>query len=119
VRYWGIALLDELFTALDWVNHQSSLNAHQALIDSDGRFRAVVALADPGVPNWLDPAGRSRGLLQGRWFEADHGPVPTITRVKMHALRDHLPQDTPLVDSRQRQAELRMRRRGAQFRRKW
>src|SRR5688572_1166194 len=81
VRYWGIALLDEIFNALDWTARQSSLNGHQACIDADGRFRAVIALADPGVPNWLDPDGRRRGLLQGRWFDSDSSPVPTIRRV--------------------------------------
>ena len=49
-------------------------------------FRAVISIADPGVPNWLDPAGHHRGLLQGRWFEADSGPVPTIRRAQPAAV---------------------------------
>ena len=119
VRYWGIVILDEIFNALDWVNNQTSLNGFQAYRDSDGRFRAVLALHDPGVPNWLDPAGRRRGLLQGRWFEASCGPVPTIKRVKLCDVRKHLPADTPVVSTADRDEALRARRRGAQYRRKW
>jgi hypothetical protein len=118
-RYWGVVALDELFNALDWVNNQTSLNASQARLDSDGRFRAVLCLEDPGVPNWLDPIGRTRGFLQGRWFEASSGPLPTIRRVRLADLRQHLPRDTPSIDFDQRQTLLRIRRRGAQFRRKW
>jgi hypothetical protein len=119
VRYWGIVTLDELFDALDWVNNQTSLNDSQIHHDSDGRFRAVLALQDPGVPNWLDPIGRRRGLLQGRWFEASSGPVPTVKRIPLAQLRAHLPSDTPVVSAAQRREFLQERSRGAQYRRKW
>jgi hypothetical protein len=119
VRYWGIVTLDELFNSLDWVNNQTSLNDRQARLDSDGRFRGVLALEDPHVPNWLDPVGRRRGLLQGRWFEANRGPVPTVTTVPLANLRDFLPPDTPVVSAAQRQELLQIRSRGAQYRRKW
>jgi hypothetical protein len=119
VRYWGIALLDEIFNALDWTVRQSSLNGHQACIDADGRFRAVISIADPGVPNWLDPGGRRRGLVQGRWFDSDSGPVPMIRRVQLRDLREHLPPDTRVIDADERAAQLRQRSRGAQLRRKW
>lgn len=118
-RYWGIVTLDELFNSLDWVNHQTSLNDSQAHLDSDGRFRAVLALEDPKVPNWLDPVGRRRGLLQGRWFEASSGPLPIVTRLPLAELRDFLPSDTPVVSSTQRRQLLQRRSRGAQYRRKW
>jgi len=118
-RYWGIVTLDELFNSLDWVNNQSSLNDSQARLDSDGRFRAVLSLEDPRVPNWLDPVGRRRGLIQGRWFEASSGPLPTLTKVPLADLRDLLPADTPVVSDAQRRAMLQRRSRGAQYRRKW
>lgn len=119
VRYWGIVVLDELFNALDWVNNQSSLNGFQARLDSDGCFRAVLSLSDPGVPNWLDPVGRTHGLLQGRWFEASSAPTPTIRRVKLRDVRKHVPRGTPAITADQRDELLRTRRRGAQYRRKW
>jgi hypothetical protein len=118
-RYWSILLADNLFNTVDWVNCQSSLNGFQAQLDTDGKFRAVLSVADPGVPNWLDPAGRLSGVIQGRWNECSSSPLPDVKRVKLAELRDHLPADTPVVGDAERDQALRLRRRGAQYRRKW
>ena len=93
--------------------------AAQARLDGDGRFRAVIALDDPGVPNWLDPAGRNEGSLMLRWTGASSGPEPTLRIVPAAELRSHLPADTPLVTPEQRDEMIRNRRRGAQWRRRW
>ena len=95
------------------------LHGHQARIDADGRFRAVVAPRDPGVPNWLDTAGILHGAIQGRWNRASSAPQPTLTRVALEDVRNHLPADTPVVTSEERERVLRERRMGAQMRRKW
>ncbi|MGD9599267.1 MAG: DUF1214 domain-containing protein [Steroidobacteraceae bacterium] len=117
--YWNVQLNDELWNAIEFVYRQSSLNGHQARIDGDGRFRAVVAHEDPGVPNWLDPAGSRQGMLIGRWYGCSSNPIPTITRVPCADLRHHLPADTPQVTPAERAAQLRKRRIGAQLRRRW
>lgn len=117
--YWNIQLNDPLFNALEYVYRLSSINGHYAQPSSDGRLRAVIALTDPGVPNWLDPAGYTEGGIYGRWYDCDSAPVPTITRVKLAALRDHLPPDTPMVSPEQRAEELRLRVRACQRRRRW
>lgn len=117
--YWNVQLNDELWNAIEFVYRQSSLNGHQARIDNDGRFRAVVAHEDPGVPNWLDPAGSRQGMLIGRWYGCSSNPIPTITRVPLAELRRHLPADTPHVSATERAARLRARRIGAQLRRRW
>jgi len=119
VRYWSVLLADQLFNTIEWEKCQSSLNGHQAKLDSDGRFRAVICNEDPGVPNWLDTAGRFKGVLQGRWFEASSGPQPEVKRIKLADLRNHLPIDTPVIDETERKSLLLDRFRGAQFRRKW
>lgn len=119
VRYWSFLLADELFATIDWTNRQSSLNAHQARLDGDGRFRGVLSLRDPGVPNWLDTGGYLRGVIQNRWNQASSAPCPTITRVKLADLRKHLPKDTSVVTPAERDRTLRLRRMGAQMRRKW
>ncbi len=98
---------------------QSSLNGHQARVDSDGRFRAVISLEDPGVHNWLDPGGTLRGLLIGRWLGCSSNPVPTLKRVPLKEVRKHLPADTPVVAAEERAAQLRARRIGGQLRRRW
>ncbi len=117
--YWNIQLNDPYFNALEYVYRLSSLNGHTAQLSSDGKFRAVIALEDPGVPNWLDPCGYTEGGIYGRWYDCDSSPTPTITRVKLAALRQHLPADTPSVSPEDRAAQIRRRVRACQRRRRW
>lgn len=119
VRYWQILVADDRFCTVDWVNRQSSINDFQAHIDSDGRFRAVVAHRDPGVPNWLDAAGLPSGVVQMRWNRASDHPDPRMWKVPLDEVRAHLPADTPVVTPADRAESLRRRREGAQFRRIW
>ena len=118
-RYWNVQLNDELWNAVEFIQRQSSLNGHQARIDADGRFRAVISLEDPGVPNWLDPVGTLQGMIIGRWYEADALPIPTLKAVPFKELRRHLPPDTPIVTETERAERLRARRIGGQLRRRW
>jgi hypothetical protein len=117
--YWNIQLNDPYFNALEYVYRLSSTNGAMAKLSSDGKFRAVIALEDPGVPNWLDPAGFTEGGIYGRWYDCDSEPLPTIKRVKLAELRDHLPTDTPVVTPEERAEELRIRVRACQRRRRW
>jgi hypothetical protein len=117
--YWNVQLNDPYFNALEYVYRLSSTNGHFAKVSSDGKFRAVISLTDPGVPNWLDPAGYTEGGIYGRWYECDTEPTPTIARVKLANLRDHLPADTPVVTPGERAEELRLRVRACQRRRRW
>lgn len=118
-RYWQILVADDRFCTIDWVNRQSSINDSQAHIDSDGRFRAVVSARDPGVPNWLDKGAYPWGVIQMRWNHASDYPDPTIKKVAVAEVRDHLPADTPVVTPAERAERLRHRREGAQLRRIW
>jgi hypothetical protein len=119
VRYWNVQLGDLVWNTIDWMNHQSSLNGGQAEIDGDGKFRAVVALEDPGVPNWLDPGGWAEGAIMLRWTEASSGPEPSLRQVPLDALREHVPADTPVISAGERDRRLRKRRTGVQLRRRW
>jgi hypothetical protein len=117
--YWNVQLNDPYFNALEYVYRLSSTNGHYAKVSSDGKFRAVISLEDPGVPNWLDPAGYPEGGIYGRWYDCDSEPVPTIKRVRLAELRDHLPADTAVVTPEERAEELRLRVRACQRRRRW
>lgn len=118
-KYWNVQLNDELWNAVEFIYRQSSLNGHQARVDADGRFRAVISLEDPGIHNWLDPVGTLQGMLIGRWYGCSSHPVPTLTRVPFGKLREHLPADTPRITREERDAALRARRIGGQLRRRW
>jgi hypothetical protein len=65
--YQGIQLGSLWYVSLDYINHQTSLTADQARIDVDGMLRFVISERNPGVANWLELTGRSRGYVQLRW----------------------------------------------------
>ncbi|TAK99368.1 MAG: DUF1214 domain-containing protein [Rhodospirillaceae bacterium] len=117
--YWNMQLNDPYYNAVEYVYRLSSLNGATARISSDGKLRAVIALEDPGVPNWLDSAGFKQGTVYGRWYDCDTNPLAVIKRVPLAKVRDQLPHDTPIVTPEQRATELRERVRAAQRRRRW
>ncbi len=119
VRYWNVQLNDMRWNTIDWMNRQSSLNGGQASIDADGRFRAVIALDDPGIANWLDPGGYSEGSIMLRWSGASSGPEPSLTVVPLDKLDARLPPETIRISPAERQEALRARRRSVQMRRRW
>ncbi len=84
--YQGIQLGSMWYISLDYINHQTSLTADQARADSDGMLRFVISEQDPGVANWLELTGRTRGYVQIRWqglgreLAADDGPQVCLVR---------------------------------------
>ncbi len=66
--------------SLDYRYHTIDVNHHGAVPHDDGSVRLVITHRDPGLPNWLDTAGHSRGTMCLRWIRADHHPDP-VTRV--------------------------------------
>jgi len=118
-RYWSFLITDDQYATVDWMNRQSSLNGFQAHLDADGKFRAVIAVKDPQVPNWLDTGGYRDGVIQVRWNNCTSGPIPTARKVPLAEVRKYLPNDTPIVTAAQRDETLRNRRFGAQLRRRW
>lgn len=118
-RYWQILVADDRFSTVDWVNRQSSLNDVQARLDKDGKFRAVISARDPGVPNWLDKADNAWGMIQMRWNLPSDAPDPSVKRVALAEVRQHLPAETPVVSPAERREQLRIRRESAQLRRLW
>jgi hypothetical protein len=115
-HHWSLSLANFWWEAVEYLSRQSSLNQHQARLDADGGVRAVIAHADPGVPNWLDPAGNPRGTLAARFLFADEAPALTLRVVPFARLRDELPPNTPRIDAAAR-AETLARRRRAVLRR--
>ena len=97
--------------AADFVNRQSTLNGAQVQPDDDGLIRVVIAASDPGVPNWLDPGDNLTGMVLLRWYFAERFEVPTIRRVKLDHLREHLPSTTRTVSPAVRSEQLERRRR--------
>ena len=71
----------------------------------------MIALEDPGVPNWLDPVGHREGVIIYRYQLAAADNASPIARVvPLASLRKHLPADTPRVSPAARAQEIEMRR---------
>jgi hypothetical protein len=115
-HHWSLSLANWYWESLDFASRQTSLNESQAILDRDGVLRAVIAHEDPGVPNWLDTAGNSRGTIAARFLLADSPPEPKLRTVKLADLRSELPSDTPHISATAR-AEMLDRRRRAVLRR--
>lgn len=115
-KYWSIDLCNFWLESLDYASHQSSLNGHQAQVDPDGVFRAVVTHDDPGVPNWLDPVGHAEGSMIYRWNLAETTPIPRMQIVPRASVREHLHAGTPSVAPAERARVIAARREGVRRR---
>jgi len=83
-RMWSLHLYNlGAFEHVDLVDRVTTLNHRQAVVDHDGRVRAVVSAEDPGVANWLDTGGRRRGLLTIRWFWPVGETAPPAPRTRV------------------------------------
>jgi len=110
-KYWGFQLFDVWCKPLDFVNRQTDVNMSRVAVDSDGKYRVVISAEDPGVANWLDPAGRLEGTMVGRNYLSETVPAqPVVKLVKAAEVLKHLPADTKLVTPEQRQEALEYRR---------
>ena len=109
VAYASLLLTNEVFETTDWYNNHSSLNGAQWHRNADGKLRVVVSSQDPGVHNWLDTAGYSSGVIQGRWTDASSTPMPTARKVALADVMQHLPSDMRMVTPQERDTIVRDR----------
>jgi hypothetical protein len=108
--YWSFSIGNPWWETIDYANHQSSLNGHQAVVDDDGLVRAVIAHDDPGIANWLDTAGHSAGPVILRCVRTETAPVPATQVVPMTQLEKALPSGTRRVSAEERADVLQARR---------
>jgi hypothetical protein len=108
--HWSYAIFDVWLRSIDFRTRQSSLNGRQIVTDADGGIRVVLSRRDPGIANWLDTGGYSKGLMLLRNYRSSKSTVPNVRRVRLAALDDHLPADTSRVTPQERSVELRRRR---------
>jgi hypothetical protein len=109
--YWSYSLGNPWWETIHYGRHQSSLNADQAVVDSDGLVRVVVCGRDPGVANWLDTAGFSNGAMILRCVRTSSAPIPSSRVVAFDEIASALPTDTARVTADQRASVLERRRR--------
>jgi hypothetical protein len=108
--YWSFSLGNPWWETIHYGRHQSSLNAHQAAVDSDGLVRAVLCGRDPGIANWLDTAGFSNGAMILRCVRTTTAPTPRSRVVHFDEIASALPADTKRVTPDERTFILERRR---------
>jgi hypothetical protein len=93
--YLGFQLGSLWYISLDYINHQTSLNATQAQADPDGKIRIVVSDQNPGVTNWVETLDHRKGFLQFRWQrvsrELTEADGPTVELVDIDKVAAALP----------------------------
>ena len=109
--YWSFSIGNPWWETIHYGRHQSSLNAHQAVVDSDGLVRVVLCGDDPGVANWLDTAGHSNGPIILRCVRTQTAPTPTTRVVPFDDIHAELPPDTAEITPGERAAVVAARRR--------
>ena len=114
--YWSFSIGNPWWETIHYGRHQSSLNAHQAVVDSDGLVRVVLCARDPGVANWLDTAGFSNGPIILRCVRTTTAPTPSTRVVAFDDIAAELPSDTTKVTHEERTSILAARRRAVRER---
>ena len=114
--YWSFSIGNPWWETIHYGRHQSSLNAHQAVVDSDGLVRVVLCARDPGVANWLDTAGFSNGPIILRCVRTTTAPTPSTRVVAFDDIAAELPSDTTKVTREERTSILAARRRAVRER---
>ena len=110
-HHWSVSLANYYWQSIDYATRQTSINGHQALLDADGVFRAVIAHEDPGVANWLDTGGHTEGSIAARFLRAESAPTPRLRAVPHASLDTELPGTTKRIDPATRREILASRRR--------
>ncbi len=76
-RFANVVLWNHRLQTPPYRYRQVSLNRRQVRYERDGSFKVVVAHRDPGVPNWIDPAGVRSGMIFWRFLLPEE-EVPPI-----------------------------------------
>jgi hypothetical protein len=109
--YWSYSLGNPWWETIHYGRHHSSLNGHQAVVDSDGILRVVISSRDPGIANWLDAAGHSNGAMILRCVRTETAPTPAARVVKFADVDSELPPETKKVTAGVRARIIEARRR--------
>jgi len=105
--YTGFQITDPWTIAPDPMLRLASCNKGQAQPNDDGTVTYAIALADPGIANWIDTCGLHEGWMLTRWQGVPEGVArdQMIREVKLVKLADIGPQ-APRIDLAGRRAQI-------------
>ena len=79
--FWNLCLWNPFLHTYDYTYERVTINCAHVTYEPDGSWRIVVSDTDPGHPNWVSTAGRTKGLIWLRWFLPEETPKRPICRV--------------------------------------
>lgn len=110
-EFWGLQLATSLWHTLDYANRLTTINCAQAHRDPDDVYRLVLSARDPGVHNWLDTTGLSRGVMIMRFVRAAKAAPLRTTLCPLADVARVLRATTPCTPD-ERRAQIAERREG-------
>ena len=105
--YTGFQITDPWTIAPDPMYRLASLNRSQVTPNADGTVTYAIALADPGIANWIDTCGLHQGWMLTRWQGVPASPPldRMIREVRLVKLAD-IATDIPRIDLDGRQKQV-------------
>lgn len=105
--YTGFQITDPWTIAPDPMVRLASLNKAQCALNPDGTVTYAIAIADPGIANWIDTCGLHAGWMLTRWqgVPAD-APLDRLIREVRLVKLDAIPGDIPRVGLGYRRAQI-------------
>ena len=89
-QQWNFQLCNHWMENLaDYFRGRGYVDSENATRTSDGMVRIVVAAADPGVANWIDPGDRDHGVMGLRFVQPDAPPEISCRLVPLEELSQH------------------------------
>lgn len=79
--FWNLCLWNPFLHTYDYTRERVTINGAHVTYTPDGSWQIVISETDPGHPNWVSTAGRSKGLIWLRWFLPEATPAPLSCRV--------------------------------------
>lgn len=79
--FWNLCLWNPFLHTYDYTRERVTINGAHVTYAPDGSWQIVISDSDPGHPNWVSTAGRSKGLIWLRWFLPEATPDPLTCRV--------------------------------------
>ena len=114
--YWVVPISNFGLLTVGPGENLISYNNKQSVANKNGTYTFVLSVQDPGVHNWLNATGRSKGTMMCRWqglTANKHTDIPVYTQVvDLDNLHKILPSETRYVDQKQRRAQVEQRRQG-------
>jgi hypothetical protein len=80
-RFANVVLWNHRLQTPPYRYRRVSLNRRQVRYEPDGSFTIVMAHRDPGVPNWIDPAGVRTGMIFWRFLLPEEEVPPIETEI--------------------------------------